>query len=426
MGKRKRRLPARPASGLEKPAIPFWLFGLLLCGATAAAYYPAWFGEPLWDDEAHLTRPALQSLGGLLRIWTEPGATQQYYPLVHTAFWIQARLWGAAMLPYHLVNISLHVAAALLFLRLLVRLQIPGAWLAAALFALHPIQVESVAWISELKNTLSTVFALGAALAYLRFAETRRRSAYAAAAVLFLLGLLSKTVIATVPAALLVILWWRDGRISWKRDVVPLLPFFGLGLAAGLFTAWMERTSIGAEGASFDFSMVERGLIAGRAFWFYLAKLFWPARLTFIYPRWEISSTAWWQYLFPAAALGLLALLFVYRRRHRGPLAGALLFGGLLFPAIGFVNVYPFLYSFVADHFQYFASLAIFAVAAAILTIACRRLFPGTRWVGWALSLGTSRPARRADLDAVSLVRRSGNALSNDPGEKPGLLDGVQ
>src|SRR5205823_4584242 len=178
-----------------------------------------------------------------------------------------------------------------------------GAWLAAALFAVHPVQVESVAWISELKNTLSGLFFLSAAFTYLKFDEARRRNLFATALILFLASLLCKTAVAPLPAVLLVVFWWKRGSISWKRDVRPLLPFFALGIGAGLFTAWVERNLVGAQGSAFQLSILQRCLIAGRDFWFYLFKLFWPVKLTFIYPRWRIDSGVWWQYLFPVAAL---------------------------------------------------------------------------------------------------------------------------
>jgi len=342
--------------------------------AVAISYAPAWQGQSIWDDDAHLTEPALQSLGGLARIWTEPGATQQYYPLVHTVFWIEHLLWGDVTLPYHLVNILLHVVGALLFLRILETLKVPGAWMAAAIFALHPVQVESVAWISELKNVLSAVFFFGAFLLYLRFDRLRQTPPYVLSLAALVAGLLCKTVIATFPAALLVVLWWKRGKISLKRDVFPLVPFFVAGIGAGLNTAWMERRFIGAEGASFDLGFVERCLIAGRAIWFYLGKLIWPANLVFIYPRWQINASLWWQYLFPVATIALLTVLFALRKRWRAPLAGLLLFCGILFPALGFFNVYPFIFSFVADHFQYLASAAPFALFAAGLTLLFQRL----------------------------------------------------
>ena len=189
----------------------------------------------------------------MVRIWTEPGVTQQYYPLVSTVFWVEHKLWGDATLGYHLVNILLHVTAALLLLKILRTLQVPAAGLAAAIFALHPVQVESVAWISELKNTLSAVCYFAAALAYLRFDRTRNKAAYAGALALFVLGLMAKTVIATLPAALLVVFWWQRGKLSWKQDVLPLVPFFAAGIAAGFFTSWMEREFIGAAGVGVQF-----------------------------------------------------------------------------------------------------------------------------------------------------------------------------
>ncbi len=342
-----------------------WLLAIALLAAVLLAYGPALHGGLLWDDDAHVTRPELRSWHGLWRIWFEVGATQQYYPLLHTAFWIQWQLWGEATLGYHVVNVVLHVAAALLFAGILRRLAVPGAWLAAAVFALHPVHVESVAWITELKNTLSAVFYLAAALVYFRFDQDRRWRWYAAALLLFCLGLLSKTVTATLPAALLVVFWWQRGRLSWRRDVLPLVPYFILGALAGVFTAAVERKLIGAEGEAFVLTAVQRCLIAGRVIWFYLSKLAWPQNLVFVYPRWTVNSAVWWQYLFPAAALALLGVLWWLRRRARGPLAGMLFYVGTLFPVLGFLNVYPFRYSFVADHFQYLASLGVLSLAAA-------------------------------------------------------------
>jgi tetratricopeptide (TPR) repeat protein len=371
----------RNVNELTKPVrtfgIPAWLPYLLLVFVTLLAYLPAWNGKPIWDDDRHLTPAGLRSWDGLARIWTEPHATSQYYPLVHSVFWVEHKLWGDSPLGYHLVNILLHALAALLLLKILRLLEVPGMWLAAAVFALHPIQVESVAWISELKNTLSGVFYFGSALAYLRFDRTRSGKLYAMALGLFILALLSKTVTATLPAALLVIFWWKRGKISWRQDLQPLTPFFLAGIAAGLFTAWIERKFIGAEGQAFDLTIIERCLIAGRAFWFYLAKLCWPARLVFIYPRWNISQAVWWQYLFPAAALLLFLALWGLRKKQRGPFAGVLFFAVTLFPALGFLNVYPFRFSFVADHFQYLAGAGVITLASAGAVWLSKRWRPG-------------------------------------------------
>ncbi|WP_414664127.1 tetratricopeptide repeat protein [Horticoccus sp. 23ND18S-11] len=344
---------------------PFRL-GVIIFAATLAAYFPALQGGFIWDDQpGHITRPELRSFAGLARIWFEPGATQQYYPLLHSAFWLEHRLWGDAPFGYHLINVLLHATSACLVGAILRRLAVPGAGLAALIFALHPVAVDSVAWISEQKNTLSTVLYLCAALAYLRFNDDRRPGRYALATTCFALALLTKTVTATLPAALLVILWWRQGRLGWRRDVAPLLPWFALGTAAGLYTAWFEHAQIGAQGADFALGPVERVLLAGRALWFYAAKVVWPAELIFIYPRWTIDAGEAWQWLFPLGAMALIAGLAWRRRQNAGLLAGALFFGGTLFPALGFVNVFPFLYSYVADHFQYVASLGLITLGAA-------------------------------------------------------------
>ena len=339
------------------------LFPALLA-VTALAYYPAWHGAMLWDDNAHLTRPELRSAAGLWRIWFDIGATQQYYPLSHSAFWVMYWIWGDATTGYHLVNIALHSTSAFLLALILRRLELGGAVLAAFIFALHPVEVESVAWMTELKNTLSGACFFAAALVYLRFDRTRRVSAYAGSFAVFVAAVLAKSVAAALPAALLVVFWWRRGRIRWRADVVPLLPFFSFGLAAGITTAWFERTLNGAQGADFQLSVFDRFLLAGHAVWFYLAKLLWPARLSFMYPRWSVAAQDWRQSLYAIAAALVLVGCWMLRQRSRAPLAVALLFIGLLFPALGFVDVYPFRYSFVADHFQYLASAAIIVVIA--------------------------------------------------------------
>jgi protein O-mannosyl-transferase len=368
---RRAAAAGRTKSSAKRPGreLPSWLPFLVLVIVTLFAYQPAWRGTPIWDDDAHITSPELRSLDGLRRIWVEPGATQQYYPLTHTVFWVEHLIWGDNPLGYHLVNILLHLLSALLLWRILKRLEIPGGWLAAAIFALHPVQVESVAWISELKNTLSGTLYFGSALVYLEFDRSRKWTPYVCALLLFGFGLLSKSVIATLPAALLVIFWWKRGTLSFRRDVLPLMPFFVVGIGTAIFTAWMEQNVVGAKGAEFNYTLVERFLIAGRVFWFYLYKLLWPQNLTFIYPRWHLSQAIWWQYLF-GIALGVVLVISVWlARKWRGPLAGILFFIGTLFPVLGFFNVYPFRYSLVADHFQYLACLGIIVPCSAAIIL---------------------------------------------------------
>src|SRR5437867_6247789 len=354
-----------------RPTPPVWL-ALLLFAAVLVAYWPSIRGGMLWDDDAHITRPALQSVQGLWRTWFAIGATQQYYPLLHSAFWLEHHFWGDSTTGYRLLNVVLHATASCLFALILSQLSIRGVWLGAFLFALHPVGVESGAWISEQKNTLSTVFYLLALLLYLQNDEetnsgsSRLTQKYFIAMSLFVAAILTKSVTASLPAALLVIVWWSRGKLSWERDVVPLAPWFAVSIGAGLVTAWVERRYIGAMGSDFSLSLIERCLIARRAIIFYLGKLLWPLNLIFIYPKWTVSARVWWQYLYPTAVIALMVSAWLVRRRARGPLAALLLFTGSLFPALGFFNVYPFVYSFVADHFQYLAGLAFFGWISAV------------------------------------------------------------
>ena len=360
-----------------------WLWTLFIVAAVTLAYFPIFHAGFIWDDDGHVTRVDLRSLAGLGRIWFEIGATQQYYPVLHSAFWFEHRLWGDTALGYHLTDLGFHAAAACLLGLVLRRLAVPGAWLAAVLFAVHPVAVESAAWISEQKNTLSAVFYLSAALVYLggtaaaadRLGARMSWGRYTAATALFAAAVLSKSVTATLPAALLVVLWWRRGRLNWREDVGPLGLWLGIGAAAGLLTAWIERHYVGAFGANFDLSPVQRVLLAGRVPWFYAAKLVWPFPLIFIYPRWTIDPGQLGAWLYPLAWLIVLAVLVL--RRWRGALAATCFFLGTLLPALGFFNVYPFAFSFVADHFQYLAAIGPMTLLAA----------------GWAIGRERSRSA---------------------------------
>ena len=290
----------------------FWLAFVVM---VFVAYQNVWSAGFIWDDDAHVIRPNLRTLHGLWRIWSEPGATQQYYPFLYSAFWVEHRLWGDSALGYHLINLALHATAAGLLYQLLKRLAVPGALLAAAIFAVHPVCVETVAWISEQKNTLSTVFYLSAALVYLRYDQERSIKYCFVSLGLFLLALASKSVTATLPAALLVIFWWKRGRLEWRRDVLPLVPWFLSGVGAGALTAWMEHSHVGASGSAYGLTLIERGLIAGRAICFYFGKFVWPANLMFNYPRWSVSPREWWQYLFPLAVAGAVFGAWAYRIR---------------------------------------------------------------------------------------------------------------
>ena len=355
------------------------LWAALIVVMTFVAYVPALQGGFVWDDDAYVTRNAtLRDLEGLRRIWLEPTSFPQYYPLVFTTFWLEYHLWGLDPFGFHVTNVLLHASSAVLLWLLLRRLGVPGAWLAAAIFALHPVEAESVAWVTERKNVLSGLFYLAAFHAYWSFADgeapahpasrRNRWAMYAASVLLFACALLAKTVTGSLPAALLLASCWKRGRVR-AREVLALVPLVLVGVASGLNTAWMEKHVVGAQGTEWTLTFVERCCIAGRALWFYAAKIVWPYPLTFVYPRWHVDPSVWWQVLLPVAAVAVVVALWCLRRRiGRGPLAATLFFAGTLFPALGFFDFYPMRYSFVADHFQYLASIGLVTLLAALAT----------------------------------------------------------
>ncbi len=355
------KVPSQPSAAARWRAAALLALPLIVL----LAYSPALNGKFIWDDDHHVWQNlTLRDLPGLAHIWLRPSAVPQYYPLTHTSFWIEYQLWGPDPLPFHIDNLLLHLANSFLLWRLLLRLKIPGALLAAGVFALHPVEVESVAWITERKNLLSTCFSLLAAGAFL---DEESRAFPWRTFVLFLAAMLSKTVAAMLPAVFLVLLWLRHQRIG-RAAVVRLIPFFVVSIGLGYFTAHTEVQHVGAHGADWSLTALQRLTIAGRALWFYLAKLIWPADLIFSYPRWTIDPRGGWQLLFPAMFLMLLLGAWLLRRRiGRAPVAAIAIFSGVLIPALGFFDTYPMRYSFVADHFQYTASIAVITLLCAAI-----------------------------------------------------------
>lgn len=374
-----------------------WFQALLLGLAVLLAYWPALNGDFVWDDDFWTLRLAkvFQHPGGLGLMWTNVATLHQYYPLTGASFWLDYQLWGFWTLPYHLENVLLHILGALLFWRLLQRLEIAGSGLAAAVFALHPFMVESVAWIAERKNVLSLALFLGALLAYARFMNfwgaspaSGRWKAYGWALLLFPAAYLAKATTFAFPAVLLLLCWWKRGRWRWREDVAPTLPFFAVSIGLGLMTAWLERNHLGAQGPEWEMPLAERCLVAGRALWFYVGKLVWPAGLCFMYPRWELRGGSPANWLWGAAALAMLLWLWLLRRRiGRGPLAAALFYMGTLLPLLGFLNSYFMRYSFVSDHWSYLPSLGLIALSGAAIS-------------GWL----PAPPLKRATLRAFSYV----------------------
>ena len=343
-----------------------------LLALTFAAYIPALRGGFVWDDDVQVAaNPLLRSASGLFHIWTSlgpaRGGTPQFYPLTFSAFWLEYHLWHLNPVGYHAVNVLLHGLNAVLVWRLLLGLQLPGALLAAAIFALHPVHVESVAWIIELKNVLSGQFYLLSLSLFLRYWDSARSSKdakllYWPANFLFLCALGAKTSTIALPAVILLILWWKNGRLGWS-EIKLLSPMLALGFGAGLVTTYVEYQ--GARGSGWAMSLVQHVVLAGRIPWFYAGKLAWPNNLSFVYPRWNLDQLGKSRLLFPLSALAVPAGLWAARGRiGRGPAAAVLAFIASLVPVMGFLNIYYMRYSYVADHFQYLASLGLIVLGA--------------------------------------------------------------
>ena len=397
-----------------------WLLALVLVVATFVAYQPTWRARFIWNDDTHLTaNPALTAPHGLKMIWTKL-AVGRYYPLTLTTFWFQRRLWGLHPLPYHLVNVLLHAANGVVVYFLLRQLRIPAAWLAAMVWALHPVNVESVAWITELTNTQSGLFFFLSLLFFLKFAEEKQQRDrwysgyvaglwYVAALGCGVAAILSNATTAVLPLALLLAVRWQRGY--WERaDAVRIAPYFGMAwLVSGLAILEQYSQTLKAGATEWQLGRAERLVVAGKAVWFYAARVLWPFRLAFVYPRWAIHASSVWSWV-PISALVALTVA-LWRCRGRAWCRAALFAGGYfvvaLLPMLGFFNLFFFRYSFVADHFQYLASVGIIALVCA--TAAALRQRADSSAValakaGWRRQVGEAGLARRGGSVAAVAV----------------------
>jgi tetratricopeptide (TPR) repeat protein len=409
-----------------KAPLPQWAKPLGLALLVILAHGRSVTNGFIWDDDFYVTaNSTLLSVDGIRQIWLNPQATPQYYPLVHTTYWLEHRLWGLHPAGYHTVNVSLHAASSVVLWALLTALCVPGAWLGAALFAVHPVGVESVAWVTERKNVLSMLMALMAAWCWLRYrfgrgaiaeqacaangrgADRSGQGLWLAAAIgLFTLALLSKTVSVMLVGILLIAVWWKTGTLR-RVDAFGLLPMIAIGLPLSLLTVWLEKYHVGAAAVPWSLSWCDRIVIAGRASVFYAGKLFWPHPLAFFYPRWDVDSRVPWQWLAAIVVLATLLAAWHYRKTiGRAPAAVLAMYACGLFPALGFFDVYPFKYSFVADHFQYHAMPVMLSAVAAG---ASRWGFPHTRGalasvlLALLVALSVDRCGRFYDLETLYL-----------------------
>ncbi|HUI08140.1 MAG TPA: tetratricopeptide repeat protein [Verrucomicrobiae bacterium] len=332
---------------------------------TVVAYVPALRGGFVYDDHQLITENRMvQASGGLYQFWftTKPG---DYYPLTWSLWWLEWRAWDGRAMGYHVVNVLLHAANAVLLWLILRRLKIPGAWVAGMVFAVHPVNVATVAWISEQKNTLSMLFCALAVLLYLRFDEDRRWHWYGWSLAAFLLALLSKTAVVMLPVALLGCVWWLRGRVR-RKDVLCCAPFFVLSLALALVTIWFQRYRA-LEGHTvrtigFASRLAEAGLVP----WFYLYKALLPVGLTVLYPKWEIDPARWISYVPGVVLLGCFWIFWWKRKTWGRPLLFGLgYFVVMLFPVLGFFDQGFYYYTLVADHWQYYSIIGVIALAVA-------------------------------------------------------------
>ncbi|HTV47422.1 MAG TPA: tetratricopeptide repeat protein [Phycisphaerae bacterium] len=342
---------------------------ILLCFVV---YWPLLHAGFIWDDGLWITEnPYVQHWSGLWHIWFSAQGAPQYYPLVTTAFLLEYKWFGLIPVGYHLVNIFLQSSNAILLWRILRRLELKGAWVAAAVFAIHPVQVETVGWITEQKNLLSVLLGFSAALYWLKWSDSnapgetellkvkQRWKPYSMATAFYALALLAKTDLCVLPAILLLLYWWKSGGIT-RIVFVGAIPWLIIGFMMAGITIFIENGQAGAHGEAFGFSLAQRFIIAGKDFWFYPLKLLWPHPLMEVYPRWNVDHLSWVDCLFPTTALAIPAILWLLRTKiGRGPFTAAAYYGIAIFPVLGFISFFTMEYSFAADHYQYMACIGV-------------------------------------------------------------------
>ncbi|MFV1994699.1 MAG: tetratricopeptide repeat protein [Verrucomicrobiales bacterium] len=359
---------------------------LLLVLVVVIAYTPAIRADFVWDDNEHVVADELLAADdGLFRIWLKPDhSVWNYWPLSRSTFWIERRIWGVNATVSHSINILLHAAAAVILFLGARRFALPSPWLIGGLFALHPIFVESTAWVTERTNALSAIFYLLSIWCYLAFEGNRRWRCYGLSLFLFLLALLGKSSTIMLPV-ILIIAKLAQRRPFEKRDLVQLAPFFLLSLLAAGGAIWFEEHVIGSSGPLFSRSLAEKFVVAGRIPFFYLLKILFPHPMIFMYPRWEMNGRIPLEFL-PAIALVAISVFLLrhYSTWGRLPLLALGAFLVTLFPVLGFFDVYGMRYTFVADHWAYLPALPILVFLGGSLGTALkdhkflRRLSGGT------------------------------------------------
>jgi len=339
----------------------------LIVLAVLAVYIPAMRAGFVWDDDTSLLKNIGVEEHGLLQIWFSTNLVN-YWPVTWTSFWLEHELWGFRPTGYHVNNVLVHAASSLLVWRVLLRLQVPGAWLAALVFAVHPVNVESVAWISQRKNVLSMLFYVSAVLCYLRFDSREGRRWYWFAVVAFVLSMLSKGAAAAFPVVLLLLAWWQRDRIT-RRDLLRTVPFFLVTAVMAATEIWFQQNRAIRDTVIRDAGFFERLAASGWIVWFYLYKAMLPFNLMFVYPQWEVDPGDWLSYVPGVLLLVVLGVCWWSRKSWgRPPLFALSYFVVTLGPILGFIDFYYLRFSLVGDHYQYFSMAAIIALAVGFLS----------------------------------------------------------
>lgn len=333
------------------------------------AYLPAMQSGFVWDDDFHfIDNPYMTKSDGIKLIWSTPRA--MYYPLTSTTWWFLRQIFNLNPLPYHLINILLHAANAILIFFILNYLGISGAWFAAVLFGIHPVNVESVAWVTELKNTQSGFFYFLAILLFLKYFVVKKQKftkkntansslLYISSALFFIMAILSKTSTVMLPFVLLFLIWIKFKKLTFNV-ILSTIPFFVFSALASLWTIWEQKIHSGAEGVEWSLNIIEKLIISGKIIFFYIGKLIWPYPLMFIYPKWNINSHLITSYIPLLLLIIVLILTYIFRNKWAKSFFSALLYFIIsLFPVLGFFNIYFMRYSYVADHFQYLGCISI-------------------------------------------------------------------
>ncbi|HTS17363.1 MAG TPA: tetratricopeptide repeat protein [Verrucomicrobiae bacterium] len=345
--------------------IPSPVLAIVLVILTLVAYLPVIRGGFVWDDRSLITPFGTTTVGEELhQIWCTTERLD-FFPMTESLWCLEWRVWGDHATGYHVVNLLLHAANALLLWAVLRRLRVPGAWLAALVFAIHPVNVATAAWISEQKNTLSMFFALAAVLLYLKYDDGGGGERYGASLAAFLVALLSKSGVVMLPVVLLGCIWWRRGNLR-VRDVLRCGPYFGLSLAIGLVTIWFQHHRAMAGLLVRQRGFGERLAGAGCMPWFYLCKVLAPWDLMAIYPQWHIDGSRWTSYVPGVMLVGSFALFWWRRGTWGRPLLlGWGSFVVMLAPVLGLIGQSFHRYSLVADHWQYYSIAGVIALVVA-------------------------------------------------------------